>query len=65
MPTTWVDALLHKARQEGVSPFPHQAAFMLNNPLDLACRVNYRSAEPRDKQVKDFPSPTTLLMPPS
>ncbi|HWX98966.1 MAG TPA: methyltransferase domain-containing protein [Mycobacterium sp.] len=36
MPTTWVDALLHKARQEGVSPFPHQAAFMLNNPLRRA-----------------------------
>jgi ubiquinone/menaquinone biosynthesis C-methylase UbiE len=33
MPTTWVDALLHKARQEGASPFPHQAAFILNNPL--------------------------------
>jgi hypothetical protein len=33
MPTTWVDALLHKERQEGASPFPHQAAFILNNPL--------------------------------
>jgi ubiquinone/menaquinone biosynthesis C-methylase UbiE len=36
MPTTWVDALLHKRRQKGVSPFPHQAAFMLNNPLRRA-----------------------------
>lgn len=36
MPTTWVDALLHKARQKGASPFPHQAAFILNNPLRRA-----------------------------
>src|SRR5271155_5403569 len=36
MTTTWVDALLHKARQKEVSPFPHQAAFILNNPLRRA-----------------------------
>jgi ubiquinone/menaquinone biosynthesis C-methylase UbiE len=36
MPTTWVDALLHKAREKGASPFPHQAAFILNNPLRRA-----------------------------
>jgi len=36
MPTTWVDALLHKTRQKEVSPFPHQAAFILNNPLRRA-----------------------------
>jgi ubiquinone/menaquinone biosynthesis C-methylase UbiE len=36
MPTTWVDALVHKARQKGASPFPHQAAFILNNPLRRA-----------------------------
>jgi ubiquinone/menaquinone biosynthesis C-methylase UbiE len=36
MPTTWVDALLHKTRQKDVSPFPHQAAFILNNPLRRA-----------------------------
>jgi ubiquinone/menaquinone biosynthesis C-methylase UbiE len=36
MPTTWVDALLHKARQKGASPYPHQAAFILNNPFRRA-----------------------------
>ncbi|OBA58060.1 ubiquinone biosynthesis methyltransferase UbiE [Mycobacterium sp. 1100029.7] len=33
MPTTWVDALLHKTRQKGAAPYPHQAAFLLNNPV--------------------------------
>jgi ubiquinone/menaquinone biosynthesis C-methylase UbiE len=33
MPTTWVDALLHKRRQKGAAPYPHQAAFLLNNPV--------------------------------
>lgn len=33
MPTTWMDALLHKSRQTGPSPFPHQAAFMLDSPI--------------------------------
>jgi ubiquinone/menaquinone biosynthesis C-methylase UbiE len=33
---TWVDALLQKRREQGASPFPHQAAFMLNNPLRRA-----------------------------
>jgi ubiquinone/menaquinone biosynthesis C-methylase UbiE len=36
MPTTWVDALLHKRRQKGVAPYPHQAAFLLNNPVRRA-----------------------------
>lgn len=29
----WVDALLQKRREQGSSPFPHQAAFLLDNPL--------------------------------
>ncbi len=29
----WVDALLQKRREQGASPFPHQAAFLLDNPL--------------------------------
>lgn len=33
MPSTWVGALLHKSRQQGESPFPHQAAFLINNPI--------------------------------
>jgi ubiquinone/menaquinone biosynthesis C-methylase UbiE len=36
MATTWVGALLRKqreTRENGVSPFPHQAAFLLDNPL--------------------------------
>jgi ubiquinone/menaquinone biosynthesis C-methylase UbiE len=33
---TWVDALLHKRREQGSSPFPHQAAFMLDNPVRRA-----------------------------
>jgi ubiquinone/menaquinone biosynthesis C-methylase UbiE len=39
MPTTWVDALLQKRRQkrdQGASPFPHQAAFVINNPVRRA-----------------------------
>lgn len=36
MPTTWVGALLQKRREQGASPFPHQAAFMLNNPVRRA-----------------------------
>jgi SAM-dependent methyltransferase len=36
MPTTWFDALLNKSREKGPSPFPHQAAFILNNPLRRA-----------------------------
>jgi ubiquinone/menaquinone biosynthesis C-methylase UbiE len=31
--STWVGALLHKSRQQGPSPFPYQAAFLLNNPI--------------------------------
>lgn len=33
MASTWVGALLHKSRQQGESPFPHQAAFLINNPI--------------------------------
>jgi ubiquinone/menaquinone biosynthesis C-methylase UbiE len=36
MPSTWVGALLHKSRQQGKSPFPYQAAFMINNPVRRA-----------------------------
>jgi ubiquinone/menaquinone biosynthesis C-methylase UbiE len=36
MPTTWVDALLRKTREKGASPYPHQAAFFLNNPIRRA-----------------------------
>jgi len=36
MPTAWLDALLHKARQKGASPYPHQAAFIINNPVRRA-----------------------------
>lgn len=36
MPTTWVDALLQKRREQGASPFPYQAAFIINNPLRRA-----------------------------
>jgi protein-L-isoaspartate O-methyltransferase len=36
IPTTWVDALLHKRRQKGVAPYPPQAAFLLNNPVRRA-----------------------------
>ncbi|PRI15494.1 class I SAM-dependent methyltransferase [Mycobacterium shigaense] len=31
-----MDALLHKAREKGASPYPHQAAFFLNNPVRRA-----------------------------
>ncbi|MDT5047199.1 MAG: hypothetical protein QOG75_3062 [Mycobacterium sp.] len=36
MTTTWVEALLRnqrETREHGVSPFPYQAAFLLDNPL--------------------------------
>jgi ubiquinone/menaquinone biosynthesis C-methylase UbiE len=36
MASTWVGALLHKSRQHGKSPFPYQAAFMINNPVRRA-----------------------------
>jgi ubiquinone/menaquinone biosynthesis C-methylase UbiE len=36
MTSTWVGALLHKSRQQGKSPFPHQAAFLINNPIRRA-----------------------------
>ncbi len=36
MTSTWVGALLHKSRQQGESPFPHQAAFLIDNPIRRA-----------------------------
>ncbi|SOX51433.1 class I SAM-dependent methyltransferase [Mycobacterium ahvazicum] len=36
MSTTWMDALLHKRRHQGAAPYPHQAAFFLNNPIRRA-----------------------------
>ena len=36
MSSAWVGALLHKSRHQGQSPFPHQAAFLINNPLRRA-----------------------------
>jgi ubiquinone/menaquinone biosynthesis C-methylase UbiE len=36
MASTWVGALLHKSRQQGKSPFPYQAAFMINSPVRRA-----------------------------
>jgi len=36
MSSTWVGALLHKSRQQGESPFPHQAAFLIDNPIRRA-----------------------------
>ena len=36
MASTWVGALLHKSRQQGKTPFPYQAAFMINNPVRRA-----------------------------
>lgn len=36
MATTWLDALLRKRRDPGPSPFPHQATFMLDNPIRRA-----------------------------
>ena len=36
MATSWVDALLQKRRESGVTPFPHQATFILNNPVRKA-----------------------------
>jgi len=36
MASTWVGALLHKSRRQGQSPFPHQAAFLIDNPIRRA-----------------------------
>jgi hypothetical protein len=33
MATNAVQALLRKRREAGASPFPHQATFMLDNPI--------------------------------
>jgi ubiquinone/menaquinone biosynthesis C-methylase UbiE len=32
----WVETLLRKTREKGATPYPHQAAFILNNPLRRA-----------------------------
>jgi len=36
MSSTWVGALLHKSRHQGESPFPYQAAFLIDNPIRRA-----------------------------
>lgn len=33
MPTTWLDTLVKQTRRLGDFPFPHQAAFVLDNPV--------------------------------
>lgn len=33
MPTTWLDTVIRQTRRVGSFPFPHQAAFLLNNPV--------------------------------
>jgi len=33
MPTTWLDTLVKQSRKLGDFPFPHQAAFVLDNPV--------------------------------
>ena len=33
MPTTWLDTLVKQTRRLGDFPFPHQAAFLLDNPV--------------------------------
>ncbi len=33
MPTTWMDTVVRQVRRVGDFPFPHQAAFMLDNPI--------------------------------
>jgi SAM-dependent methyltransferase len=33
MPTTWLDTVLKQTRRAGNFPYPHQAAFFLDNPI--------------------------------
>jgi SAM-dependent methyltransferase len=33
MPTTWLDAFTKQVRRAGTYPYPHQAAFFLDNPV--------------------------------
>jgi protein-L-isoaspartate O-methyltransferase len=33
MPTTWMDGLMRQTRRIGQFPYPHQAAFLLDNPV--------------------------------
>lgn len=33
MPTTWMDTLVRQVRRAGDFPFPHQLAFLLDNPI--------------------------------
>jgi hypothetical protein len=47
MASTWVGALLHKSRQQGKSPFPYQAAFMINNPSASAAQAGAHRRQDR------------------
>ena len=33
MPITWMDTVLRQSRRFGTFPYPHQAAFLLDNPI--------------------------------
>jgi ubiquinone/menaquinone biosynthesis C-methylase UbiE len=33
MPTTWLDTVMKQTRRVGTFPYPHQAAFFLDNPI--------------------------------
>jgi arsenite methyltransferase len=33
MPTTWLDTVLRQTRRAGTFPYPHQGAFLLDNPI--------------------------------
>ena len=64
MPTTWVDALLHKARQKGASPYPYQAAFILNNPFRRALSKPGRTVDSIGLTATWVPpGPQYLMMP--
>lgn len=52
MASTWVGALLHKSRQQGRSPFPYQAAFMINNPVRRALLKPARCQTSRPAYVR-------------
>lgn len=46
MPTTWLDALTRQTRRAaGTFPYPHQAAFFLNNPLRRLSGTHERAAK--------------------
>jgi hypothetical protein len=52
MASTWVGALLHKSRQHGKSPFPYQAAFMINHPVRRALLKPARCQTSRPAYVR-------------